>query len=509
MKQNYAKFFGAGLLAIVALSLPSAAQESYPQLTNIPTIYLETENNQEIVSKEEYCRATLHFVDESGDKYYDALGVRGRGNSTWNLAKKPYRLKFDKKQEFLGSDHAKAKSWTLLANHTDKTLMRNALAAYVGSLAGQPFVASAQFVDLVLNGRYLGNYQVSDQMEIREKRVDIVEQDEPATAESNITGGYFLEVDGFADSEPVYFRTNAGVKITIKSPDEDIINKDQISYISNHVQKFESALFSKDFADPEKGYRPYVDASTLASWYVGSEITGNPDAFWSIYIYKNVDDDHIYWGPMWDYDIAFNNCNRIGDLSSYALFEKSFGQDLGAVWIKRMWQDPWFVRLVYAKWQELKAMNLEKLMLDFIDEKAAELDESQKRNFEIWPIGSRVYDELRLFKTYAEGVDFLKQSVSDRLGYLDKVFTREYTAAIDNIAADDRATCIASYDRASQTLHFDTPVNGGTVEIYGVNGALVMRVPMAENVGLSLLSQGMYVVRYTTADGFASLKLSK
>ena len=171
------------------------AQE-YVQQTDLPTIYIETEGGRPIVSKEDYVDAVLHYVDSNGVKTYDALGVRGRGNSTWNLEKKPYRIKFAEKQEFMGPERAKAKSWTLLANFADKTLLRNAVAACIGDFAGQPFTAGAQFVDLVLNGTYLGNYQLSDQVEVRKKRVDIDEQDEIPTEDANITGGYFLEVYG-------------------------------------------------------------------------------------------------------------------------------------------------------------------------------------------------------------------------------------------------------------------------------------------------------------------------
>lgn len=504
---NILKSLRSALLVVLAIPFLASAQgDSYPRLTNLPTVYIETENHQEILSKENYVNATLRYVDDNGVKLYDALGIRGRGNSTWGLAKKPYRLKFDKKQEFLGSDHAKAKSWTLLANHSDKTLMRNALAAYVGKLAGQPFVPAAQFVDLVVNGKFLGNYQISDQMEIREKRVDITEQDEPASAESNITGGYFLEVDGFAYQEPVWFTTPRGVKITIKSPDEDIINKNQIDYISNHLRRFENALFSADFADAEKGYRRFVDPATLASWYVASEITGNPDSFWSTYIYKKANDDLIYWGPMWDYDIAFNNCNRKGDMTWRPLYSDAFGQDLTGVWVNRMWKDPWFVRLVYAKWQELKAMDIESLMLAFIEEKAAELEESQALNFEIWPIGNRVYDEYILFITYRQGIDFLKDFVRNRLAYLDELFTSHFAAAAPLIEAEGE--CIATLDRPSRSLRFMNPDPEGTVEIYAVNGQAVMRAPMAETVGLSALPAGIYMVRYTARAKAFTLKIA-
>lgn len=417
---GHAGLFSAAIAMLAGIQ--TAGAQEYRQLSSSPTIYVETENNVEITSKEDYVRATLRYVDDSGVKLYDALGIRGRGNSTWGLEKKPYRIKFDKKQEFLGPDKANAKSWTLLANYADKSLIRNAVAACIGEFAGLPFNASAQFVDFVLNGEYLGCYQVSDQMEIREKRVDITEQEDPMTDTSDITGGYFLEVDGFAYQEPAYFVTDRGVAVTIKSPDEEIIDQRQIAYIRDHMNKFENALFSDDFTDPEKGYRQYVDSLTLASWYVASELTGNPDCFWSTYMYKEKGDDRFYWGPLWDYDIAFNNCDRVGDVSRELMLNKGFADDLTKLWVKRMWQDPWFVNLIDRTWRSLVEKGIEEHVIAYIDRLAAEIDGSQKLNFEKWPINRHDYNELVLFNTYGEGIEYLKKFIRDHCAYLTEVF---------------------------------------------------------------------------------------
>jgi hypothetical protein len=410
------------LLAGLTISANAVADDEYPQLTDVPTVYIDTENSVAVTSKEDYVKATLRYVDASGVTVYDGTNIRGRGNSTWGLAKKPYRIKFDKKQKFLGKERANAKSWTLLANYADKTLIRNAVAACIGDFAGQPFTAAAKFVDLVLNGTYLGNYQISDQMEVREKRVNITEQADSITDDSNITGGYFMEVDGFAESEDVYITTSKGVLITIKSPDEDVIDQRQIDYIREHINKFEAALFSSDFTDPEKGYRPYVDPETLASWYVASELTGNPDCFWSTYIYKEKDDDKIYWGPLWDYDIAFNNCNRVGDVSRALMLNKGFGDNLTKVWVKRMWQDPWFVQLIQDKWQQMVDDGIEQHIIDYIDSVAAEIEQSQQKNFTKWSINTRVYNEIVLFNTYAEGITYLKEFIHNHCAYLTEAF---------------------------------------------------------------------------------------
>ena len=297
------RFFIGILFCLVSV----VCMAQYDQLTNIPTVYIETYGNKSVTSKTTYIYATLTYVDGSNIVQYDSLQIRGRGNSTWNLAKKPYRLKFHESTKFLGKGYAKNKSWTLLANHGDKSLLRNAVTFTMGDFLGQPFSPAAHFVDLVLNGTYLGNYQVSDQVNVDNKRVEVYEQEEVATDTTNITGGYLVEVDGFGTSEEVYFRTNKNLIVSVKSPDEDVINTAQRNYIKQYLNNFESSLFGASFTDPEYGYRAIADSATLMSWYIATELSANVDGFWSTYLYKDQDDPRLYFGPLWDYDIAYNN----------------------------------------------------------------------------------------------------------------------------------------------------------------------------------------------------------
>ena len=140
------------LLCILAVLLPTtdikAEDKDYRQLTNLPTYYIETEGQQSVVSKEHYIKCTLTIVDGSGITTYDSLQIRGRGNSTWRMSeKKPYRLKFASPQRLLGSGFANARDWTLLANHGDKTLIRNALTYELGRFVGLPFCPGSMFVE--------------------------------------------------------------------------------------------------------------------------------------------------------------------------------------------------------------------------------------------------------------------------------------------------------------------------------------------------------------------------
>ena len=148
------------------------------QLTNLPALYINTYDGSGISSKTDYKYAKLWRIQDGETEFIDSLEIRGRGNSTWGVPKKPYRIKFKEKEKFLGKGYAKARNWTLLANAVDKTLIRNAVASFIGKELGQSFVPAAKFVDLSLNGYFVGNYQISDHIDIRPHRIDIVEQEE-------------------------------------------------------------------------------------------------------------------------------------------------------------------------------------------------------------------------------------------------------------------------------------------------------------------------------------------
>ena len=416
----------AGTHAQNATVRPTGPQEArqpveLSQLTNLPTVFIKTFDGQPIVSKDTYKYATLWRVIGDNVERYDSLEIRGRGNSTWSLAKKPYRIKFHEKEKFLGPDRANAKSWTLMANHADKTLMRNAVASFVASRLGQVFTPAASFVDLYLNDKYLGNYQVSDQVQIKKKRVNIVEQEEPATSESDISGGYLLEIDGTSGSDPVHFTSIGGTPVSIKSPDEAVINLRQRNYIQNFYNDFERRALAGNYADPRLGYRSVVDSTSLASWFLTVECCGNVDGFYSIYLYKNQADDRLYFGPIWDYDIAFNNCDRIGETTDKMMVYSGFCTGAAGRWLDNMWRDPWFQNLTGRAWHKAVREGLVEETLNYIDSMAVVLDESQRRNFEIWPLSGHVYNEITLWSTYLEGVQYLKTFFVGHAAYMNRI----------------------------------------------------------------------------------------
>ena len=214
----------------VGLMLGSSSY-AQTQFTNIPTVYINTHNNQPVIDKDIQINSllTLKSEDESEVLVEDSITIKGRGNSTWNLAKKPYRIKFYKKTNFMNMP-AKAKKWVFLANHADKSLMRNAIALQIGQMMEFEFTPSFRYVDLVLNNKFLGNYLVTDQVEVDKNRVPVESQKDTVVSLPDLAGGYLIEIDGFAASELKWFTTKEGLKVTVKYPEDDAINDEQFNY---------------------------------------------------------------------------------------------------------------------------------------------------------------------------------------------------------------------------------------------------------------------------------------
>ena len=419
MKKRY--FFL--LLAALLVQVASLRAQDDSQLTDLPTLHINTYGNAPVNSKETYVLATMHYVDGDSVAVYDSLRIRGRGNSTWRLPKKPYRIKFNQKEKFLGKGYAKAKSWTLLANCSDKAMVRNALTRDLGEFCGLAFNPAARFVDLYLNKVYQGTYQISDQVQVKAHRVDIAEQDEVTTADSNISGGYLLEVDGFEDRTEKYFYTGTkNIYVRIHYPDEEYLTISQTNYIRAVVNRFEQSLFSDAFADPAQGYRQWVDTTSLVNWYICTEMSANVDGFWSTYFYKERDDDKLYFGPLWDFDIAWNNCSRTGNITNSLMMDAGFGTNLCKVWVAQMWKDPWFARAVNRRWQELVRGGLEQFLLDKTDSLARVMEQSQQQNYKKWSINYRYYNELVLHSTYSEYIDDLRTFIRGHVAFLTKTF---------------------------------------------------------------------------------------
>lgn len=383
--------------------------------TSLPVLYIST-NNVAIQSKEIYVKGTLEIKEGLTNKtlFSGATEIRGRGNSTWGFPKKPYKIKLDKKSKLLGINEAK--QWVLLANYADKSLLRNELGFELSRRLGLAYTPSSRFVDVVLNNQYIGNYQLVEQIEVSPTKVNVAEQ---KMGNSNISGGYLVEVDGFASTEKVYFMTPYRMPISVHYPDDEDITSEQKSYIRGHIEKFEKALFSTNFDDPIDGYKKYFDIDSYINFYLVNEIIGNPDLFWSTYFYKNQNDDKIYAGPVWDFDLSANNDNRLGDFQNKLMLTAAHEPKM---WINRLMQDKVFRNKIRQRWNEIKTNKLQNLPL-YIDQLSIKINASQKKNFTKWNIlNEKVYRNFQAAGSFDAEVIYLKNFYINRISWLDTQF---------------------------------------------------------------------------------------
>ena len=398
------------------------------QITNLPTVVINTKGAQEVTSKEEELSSVVYIVSEEGKKLLatEKTGVRGRGNASWNFPKKPYRLKFDEKQQLLDAP-AKAKKWTLINNYGDKTLMRNILAFELSRRFGLAYTPYCHPVDVVLNGEYRGCYQLCDQIEVNKNRVNITEMEPEDVALPELSGGYLIEVDAYASTEASHFYSTLGTPVTIKSPDdEDIVNA-QTRYITDYFNRMENAVFASNFADPETGYRRYLDLDSFLKHFMVGEMSGNTDTYWSVYMTKDRESDKFFTGPVWDFDIAFDNDQRTYPIEAHTDYIFASKGSVASEAMRRMVnrivkEDEGARQRLLELWSEARNTKGidETSLLEYVDKTVELLNESQKLNFLRWNILSeRVHENPQASGSYEGEVAIVKNFIRKRLPQMD------------------------------------------------------------------------------------------
>ncbi len=344
---NVTKLAGAqdGLYDLtVLINGQTAATVHVAQSANIGALYITSDDpaaqGRDFVdaSKSNIATGNLLAVDKDGNKVYDGAltQLKARGNTTFtNAEKKSYQIKLDGKADLIACGE-KVKTWTLLADYNDATLMRDKMFKDLAKSLGMPYAASSDWVDLYYDGVYRGTYLVSEKNSVNKTGVDITDMEDAykernsgygenastATAENkygqtyqyttgltepeNITGGYLLELNGTKYDEASGFITGKGSAMNVKSP--EWCGKDAMAYISEYYQEFEDAVYAQDAdgnytgynAQTGKYYYEYCDLTSLVQAYLMQSLSGNSDAFYSsFFFYKDVD-GIMYAGPVWD-----------------------------------------------------------------------------------------------------------------------------------------------------------------------------------------------------------------
>ena len=380
--------------------------EKYPveYVYKISSLNIITQDGKPVISKEkeDYINCDVSLLsDYDGWNYSGTARIRGRGNSTWHwYPKKPYRIKLDKKSEILGLDSAK--DWVLLANYRDPTHAMNTFTFVAGNYAGLPYTNHSRYVELTLNGAYLGVYLLTEQVQQGKSRVNIDKEEGRLLA---------LDLDDGPGLSPSatdnFWSSGYSLPICIKHPDD--VTSGQLSSIKDEFAELESAI--------KRGTYPLIrsllDVESFIKYMIIQELVYNVElnAPRSMFIYR---DKGGLWtmGPLWDFDAGFDfdwatMYTGHDYFSSYK--ELAMGTDpaksgdRGAInpFFTDLFKHKEFVEQYKAQWRLMKDDVVGAWWEEtnkYLDGCSAALDRDNVR----WPIGKNRESEIRKMKNWLQ-----------------------------------------------------------------------------------------------------------
>ena len=159
-------------------------------------------------------------------------------------------------------------------------------------------------------------------MEIGKDRINIDRMETTDTAEPNLSGGYFLEIDG---GQSFYggksYKSTKGIEWKVNEPKEDEITPEQVSYITGKFNQFKTEV-----------YVEVLDSMDLETFFIVEEFCGDQDTVWSsFYVTKKRGDDKFYFGPVCDFDLGFDNDQRLTPINDKPQFAFTYRASAGTI----------------------------------------------------------------------------------------------------------------------------------------------------------------------------------
>ena len=425
---------------------------------DLPVLSLTTKSGEMTAIEEEKGyeeSGTVQILDLNGGELYEgtAESIRGRGNSTWGLAKKPFQFKLSKKADLLG--FGEAKTWNLIANGYDETRLRNRIAMELAREIGMSYVPESQMIDLYINHVYYGNYYLSEKVEVDRERVAIRDMEETLSAaygvselgklksienpegtrkwtgavceEEDLSGGYLLERELPARyaGELSGFVTSQGDYYVLQSP--RYASKEQVDYIADLMQEFQDAVSTEDGIHPQTGkhYSDYIDMDSFVRKYLVEEISKNYDGgVTSSFFYKPQDtvSDKIFAGPVWDFDVAFGNCNLDEIASNPVGITRLSDHVYGTEVFARLYEKEDFYSDMVMLYEQKALPYLKSLLAGGIDRMVAESRQSAELDSIRW---ENLENRYQYYKDYDNDVRYLKYFIQERVSFLNSVWLNE------------------------------------------------------------------------------------
>ena len=372
---------------------------------NLDNISLEQLNKG---SKDKKYAGNLQIIGANEEQYNitnKKIEFKGRGNSSWKYPKKPYQIKFEEAEDILRLN-GKAKKWILLANFMDPTLVRNKLSFDIQQEIGLSDSVKATFVDLYINGEYIGNYTLCDKVEIGESRVNLKNE-----------GGLIAEIDfRYGEMEEDKFTSEITETLfVIKDVVEDETEK-ACKEFEKKINEFEKVLYSPNSKWEE--IEKLIDIESFAKYYFLIELEHDPDRFLSsTFLYKDGENDKIHIGPIWDSDFGYkdkmvNDDYHLNFIENHSEFYKKEDKVLKQDWYKQLYKYEEFVdylNKVYAEQISPVYSNINKL----VDRYVQSMSQSVNMNSIRWN------NKKEEPENYQKKIQTLKEWIEKRVDYMN------------------------------------------------------------------------------------------
>lgn len=405
---------------------------------NLPAVFIETDSGSMdylLADKDNEEPGDIEIIlPDQNTEYAGGLGrISGRGNTTWtSYNKKSFSISLDKAAPLCGMD--KGRKWRLLALAREGTKLQTKLVMDIGEALGMDYTPQGSFVDLYLNGEYAGLYLLCESVSVGEGRVDIYDLEEenerlnpdienaaPYMCENKkgyvladvktLEGGYLLEKDAvYYEESGSGFMTDNGDGFRVREP--EYASVEQIDYISQYIRDIDDMLNHRI-----EESKDHIAWDSFIEKFLVDEISMNHDAYLtSAYFYKDKNEDLLYAGPLWDYDLSMG----IGEGRSDYLMVEYPGEGV-LNWFFLLYHYQPYYEAVRERYTELLPY-LEELLSDRIDEYAGYISAAEAMDEIRWrqeALEGDTYGYWGYYGAFESNVDFLKYFLTNRINYLN------------------------------------------------------------------------------------------
>ena len=400
-----------------------------PKKLGANVIYITVDGGKvPIIKGNDYKANAVIVTDGKPSKPLRVDEFEVRGNSSADKVKHPYKLKFKKSRRPFNLPEDK--TWILLANYGDRSLVRTALGYDIGAgLNGLDWTPRSAFTELYVNGEYVGSYQISESIKIDKNRINIDKKK-----------GVVIEVDKHFKSDHVPgFYGDHEIPYAFKDPDEkkkgknrdEGITDDKIAGMQSRILGFEKVLYGDDFKDPENGWTKYLDLDSAVDYYLVKEFTkeNDGDFYRSNFFYTgdySSADSPFFMGPVWDFDRSAGSKPDVSEsgttiASPTGWWLRGHGSPNHSTdkthWYVQMTKDPAFIKALEDRWAEKRGF-FKDIADHGIEREAAKVGVAAKNDRARWGPDSPQRLPARA-STYAGEIAFLTHWYQQRFAWMD------------------------------------------------------------------------------------------